>query len=107
MELVIPKDFKHKFMYRYVIDNGKLVMLTKENIDKYVGKKIKLRSIMYCGCDYGVCLTCAGRLYEKLQIDSIGLSASTLTGALLNLKMKAIHDSSVKLQEVDLNDMTF
>ena len=82
-------------------------MLTNENIDKYLGKKVKLRSIMYCGCDSGVCLTCAGRLYEKLQIDSVGLTTSTLTGALLNLKMKSFHDTSVKLQTIDLDDMTF
>jgi hypothetical protein len=98
---------KSKFLYRYVIDGNKLVMLDNETIGKYVGKKIKLRSIMYCGCDSGVCMTCAGKLFEKLQIDSIGLTTSTLTGALLNLKMKAMHDSSVKVNEINLDDMTF
>lgn len=107
IELVIPPSMKSKFMFRYIIDNGKLVMLNDDNIGNYVGKKVKLRSIMYCGCDSGVCLTCAGRLFEKLQIDSIGLTTSTLTGALLNLKMKAMHDTSVKIQEIDLDDMTF
>ena len=107
VELVIPASMKSKFLYRYIIENGKLVMLTNENIGKYVGKKVKLRSIMYCGCDYGVCLACAGRLFEKLEIDSIGLTTSTLTGALLNLKMKAFHDSSVKMNDIDLDDMTF
>lgn len=107
VELVLPKSMKSKFMYRYIIEDGKLVMLTNDNIDKYLGKKVKLRSIMYCGCDSGVCLTCAGRLYEKLQIDSVGLTTSTLTGALLNLKMKSFHDTSVKLQTIDLDDMTF
>lgn len=107
IELVIPPSMKSKFMFRYIIDNGKLVMLDDNNIDKYIGKKVKLRSIMYCGCDSGVCMTCAGRLFEKLQIDSIGLTTSTLTGALLNLKMKAFHDTSVKVMEIDLDDMTF
>lgn len=107
VEIVIPPSMKSKFLYRYVIDGGKLVMLDNSNIDKYVGKKVKLRSIMYCGCDSGVCMTCAGRLFEKLQIDAIGLTTSTLTGALLNLKMKAFHDSSVKVNAIDLDDMTF
>ena len=107
LELVIPPSMKSKFLYRYVIDNGKLVLLDDSTIDKYVGKKIKLRSIMYCGCDSGVCMTCAGRLFEKLQIDSIGLTTSTLTGALLNLKMKSFHDTSVKINEINLDDMTF
>jgi hypothetical protein len=82
-------------------------MLDNNNMDKYVGKRIKLRSIMYCGCDSGVCLTCAGKLFEKLQIDSIGLTTTTLTGALLNLKMKAMHDTSVKVTELNLDDLTF
>ena len=107
LELVIPPSMKSKFLYRYVIDNGKLVLLDDSTMDKYVGKKIKLRSIMYCGCDSGVCMTCAGRLFEKLQIDSIGLTTSTLTGALLNLKMKSFHDTSVKINEINLDDMTF
>ena len=107
IEIVIPASMKSKFLYRYIIDGDKLVMLDNNNIDNYVGKKIKLRSIMYCGCDSGVCLTCAGRLYEKLEIDGIGLTTSTLTGALLNLKMKSFHDTSVKMQTIDLDDMTF
>ena len=107
IEIVIPASMKSKFLYRYIIDGDKLVMLDNNNMDNYVGKKIKLRSIMYCGCDSGVCLTCAGRLYEKLEIDGIGLTTSTLTGALLNLKMKSFHDTSVKMQTIDLDDMTF
>jgi hypothetical protein len=106
-EIVIPPSMKSKFLYRYIIDGDKLVLLTKENIDKYVGKKIKLRSIMYCGADSGVCMTCAGKQYEQIEIDSIGLTTSTLTGALLNLKMKSFHDNSVKMQPIDLDDMTF
>ena len=107
VEIVIPPSMKSKFLYRYVIDGGKPVLLDNSNIDNYVGKKVKLRSIMYCGCDSGVCMTCAGRLFEKLQIDAIGLTTSTLTGALLNLKMKAFHDSSVIVNAIDLDDMTF
>lgn len=107
VELLLTKGIAGKCEYRYIIDNGKLVMITKENMDKYIGKKVKMRSIMYCGCDYGVCLACAGRLYEKLQIDTIGLTATSFTGALLNLKMKAFHDTSVKVQEIDLDDLTF
>ena len=107
VEIVIPPSMKAKFMYRYIIEGNKTVLLDDNTIGKYVGKKVKLRSIMYCGCDSGVCMTCAGRLFEKLQIDSIGLTTSTLTGALLNLKMKAFHDTSVKTNEINLDDMTF
>ena len=107
VELVIPAALKNKFLYRYIIEKEGLVLLSAENIDKYVGKKVKLRSIMFCGADSGVCMTCAGKQYEQIEIDAIGLTTSTLTGALLNLKMKAFHDSSVKLTPINLDDMTF
>ena len=62
---------------------------------------------MFCGADSGVCMTCAGKQYEQIEIDAIGLTTSTLTGALLNLKMKAFHDASVKVTPINLDDMTF
>lgn len=107
VEILLTESIAGKCEYRYIIDGGKLVMLTKENMNKYIGRKVKMRSIMYCGCDYGVCMACAGRLYEKLQIDTIGLTATSFTGALLNLKMKAFHDTSVKVKEINLDDLTF
>lgn len=107
IEMYLTKDISDKFLYRYIIDGDKLVMLSPDIMDKYINKKVKIRSILYCGCDYGVCLACACRLYEKLQMDKIGLTATTLTGALLNLKMKSFHDTSVKISEIDLDDLTF
>ena len=107
VEIVIPAALKNKFLYRYIIDKNGLTLLTADNIDSYVGKKIKLRSIMFCGADSGVCMTCAGKQYEQIEIDAIGLTTSTLTGALLNLKMKAFHDASVKVTPINLDDMTF
>lgn len=107
VDIVLVPEIAGKVEYREIIENGKLVTLTKENIPKYIGKRIKLRSIMYCGADYGVCLTCAGTAYQKLGIKTIGLTARTFTGALLNMKMKSFHDTSVKVTEIDLNDLTF
>lgn len=107
VEMVIHPDIAGKLEYREIIEGGKLVTLTKENMSKYIGKKVKLRSIMYCGCDYGVCLACAGTIYQKLGIKTIGLTARTFTGALLNMKMKSFHDTSVKVTEIDLDDLTF
>ena len=62
---------------------------------------------MYCGCDYGVCLACAGLSLKKIGIDVVGLTGNALTGSLVNIKMKSFHDTSVKTNEINLDDITF
>ena len=107
LEVLLTKDLANRCDYRYIIDKGKLVLLTPENKNKYIGTIVKMRSIMYCGCDYGVCLTCAGLNFKKLGIHAVGLTGNGLTGSLLELKMKSFHDTSVKTTKIDLNDITF
>lgn len=107
IEVLLTPEVASKCNDRYIIDNGKLVLLSSETIKKYIGKVVKLRSIMYCGCDYGVCLTCAGLSFKKIGIEVVGLTGNALTGSLVNLKMKSFHDTSVKTNTIDLNDITF
>ena len=106
-KIVVLETVAKKCNDRYIIDGNKTVLLTSENMSKYIGKKVKLRSILYCGCDYGVCLTCAGLSFKKIGISVVGLTGSALTGSLVNIKMKSFHDTSVKTNVIDLNDITF
>lgn len=107
VEILLTKEVAAKCSDRYIIDGNKKVLLNNENMSKYIGKKVKLRSIMYCGCDYGVCLTCAGLSLKKIGIDVVGLTGNALTGSLVNIKMKSFHDTSVKTNEINLDDITF
>ena len=107
VEILLTKEVAAKCSDRYIIDGNKKVLLNNENMPKYIGKKVKLRSIMYCGCDYGVCLTCAGLSLKKIGIDVVGLTGNALTGSLVNIKMKSFHDTSVKTNEINLDDITF
>ena len=54
-----------------------------------------------------MCLTCAGLSFKKIGINVVGLTGSALTGSLVNIKMKSFHDTSVKTNVIDLNDITF
>lgn len=92
------------FLYRFVLDGGKLIMLDEQNISKYVGREIKLRSPMYC-VGKKLCRTCAGLMYEKLQIDNIGLTAARVSSTLLNLSMKKFHDTSAKVAQIKPDHM--
>lgn len=107
IEILMTKSLSKLMLYRVIIDGSKLVTLTPDVIESYIGKNVKLRSILYCGCDYGCCRTCAGKMYEQLGLTNMGMTLSTFTGALLNKRMKSFHDTSVKLAHLDITDLTF
>ena len=94
---------KNLFLYRFVIEGSKLVELTPENIDNYVDKDVKLRSPMTCK-NPKLCVHCAGTLYKRMNIDKVGTICSNMTGRLLNLSMKKMHNSTVKINKIDVEE---
>lgn len=103
LTVTIEKDLKDLFLYRYILDGSSLVELTPGNIGKYVGKEVKMRSPMFCKSD-ALCEHCAGTLFRRMNISDIGLLASNLTGNLMNLSMKKMHDSTVKFDRINLDE---
>lgn len=63
----LTKEKKKNTIGKYIVDGGKLVCLTKDNIDNYVGKVVQLRSPLTCRYRNGVCEVCGGRLYSSLN----------------------------------------
>ena len=79
-----------------------------------IGKKVKLRSPLYCKAQDGICETCLNPVYVKrLQLkpgDKIGLIVATSIGAdaLVNLTLKKSHVGiSLDLEEVNLEEDIF
>lgn len=105
-ELVLTKQNYKLFIYRYIVVGGKLVLLDDEQIKKYIGRNIKLRSPLYC-ISNKICNKCAGELFYKLGIENIGLTTTRVSSTLMNKSLKKFHDVSLKLHEVDLNDIIF
>ena len=102
-ELEVTKDVSKMIIYRYIIENNKLILLTPDNIDNYIGKKVKLRSPLYCkGNKY--CNKCLGELYYMMNLDNIGLIANRVGTSLLNESLKAFHDLSLKIVDIDIFD---
>jgi hypothetical protein len=100
--ILIEKDNIEKFMYQYIIENGKKVLLDSETIKKYIGKVVQMRLPLYCISDK-LCNICAGDLFYRLEIKNVGLLFNTVGTAILNLSMKKFHDTSVKVGAIDLN----
>ena len=79
-----------------------------------IGKKVKLRSPLYCKAQDGICETCLNPVYVKrLQLKpgvKIGLIVATSIGAdaLVNLTLKKSHVGiSLDLEEVNLEEDIF
>lgn len=96
------------FLYRYVKTGKSLTMLTPENKDKFIGKKLEMRTPMYC-IGYGptkcLCNKCAGDFYYKLGKVNVGLVASKVSGTLTQLNLQKFHSNVVKTRQIDVDNI--
>lgn len=102
-KMLITKDNKDLFMYRYIVEKGKLVILDETNMNNYVGKYVDLRTPLYCKNDK-YCSKCAGELYNKLGISNVGLLTTRIGTSLLNASLKQFHDMTLKNIEINIED---
>lgn len=91
------------WMYCYIVEGSKLIELTSDNMNKYIGKEVKFRFSQYCESKTGICNKCMGNLYYRLGNKSnVGTSLTQVASTQKNIAMKAFHDSTQKLTEMDL-----
>lgn len=99
---IITEKEKKNFYYTYIIDNGKLVRLDPEIIDKYINKEVRMRSTIFCEKPDGLyCSKCAGDLFHMMGITNIGLTSTIIGNSLMGKSMAAMHDSTIKTKEID------
>ena len=89
------------YMYCYIVDNGRLVELTSDVIDRYIGKTVKMRFATLCKCKTGICGKCGGGLFKRIGIENAGVATSQYASRLKNLSMKSFHDSTLNLITFD------
>ena len=90
-----------RYIYNNIIgSNGKLTELNSQNAKNYYGKKIKMRMAYLCSHERP-CNACAGNFYKKLGIKNIGLTEMQVFSIYKNKAMKAFHDSTVGITEID------
>jgi hypothetical protein len=93
--------------WRWIIENnGELVLLTPDNIDKYFGKVVNCRTALYCKSD-NLCEKCAADLYRRINVDKAGLSLNKMTSIFLNKLLKIMHDSTVNTSSFDPFDYLY
>lgn len=62
--IMLEEDMADKYYFKYIVDNGKLVVLSSSNVHKYIGKTIHLRSPLTCRHKNGVCSICYGKMLQ-------------------------------------------
>ena len=90
------------YMYCYVVQGSRLVEITSENRDSFIGKTVKLRFSSMCQSKDGICEKCAGTLFRRLGIEDIGIATYQIASKQKNVSMKNFHDSTVNLIEMDV-----
>lgn len=104
-EIELTEDLANEYggAYRFIMENGKPVMLTPKTVGKYIGKKVKLRVPAHCRYkEPCYCNVCYGDLPYRLDMTSVGLQFNIAAGAMLNASMKKFHDVRVKLYPLDI-----
>lgn len=99
-KVTITNDNADMWMYSYIMENGKPVELTSDNIDKYIGKTVNMRYASLCESKDGICNICAGNLFSRLNINNIGIACYNICSVIKNKSMKSFHDSTVKTDDM-------
>lgn len=92
------------YMYSYIKEGSKLIELTSENKDHYLGKTVKFRFSSLCEYkkpDY-ICHKCAGNMFNRVGIVNIGTTTPQYASKIKLISMKAFHDAQINLHEIDV-----
>lgn len=100
LNITLTPDNIGLFLDQYIKEGSKLVLLTDDNVDKYVNKKVQMRSPMFCISDK-ICNKCAGERPELIGIKNIGLTAGRVSNTMLQKRMKNWHITKVSMNRVD------
>ena len=104
IDMTLTPDNIEEYYYQNIMTAQGPVVLTSENKDEFVNKKVNIRSSMFCKNDK-ICSVCAGRRFYMMGIKNIGLTSGRVTNTLLNASMKNFHNAKVKFDEVDINNL--
>lgn len=105
VEMTLTPKVLETMMYSYIIEGNRLVRLDSSNMDKYKGKKVKFRFSSMCEAKDGICNKCIGDMPYVTDTVNVGLATSILPARIKLKSMKAFHDSTVKLVDMDVDKL--
>ena len=98
----VTEDNYGTFSGRWMIDSGKLTVLTSDVARGYIGKQITIRTPMLCKLKPpSYCAKCAGTSISMLP-NSVHITASDINSIYMNVTMKSMHGKSLKTKSYDI-----
>lgn len=96
----------HKFIGRTIQVGSADVIVTEENLDKYVtGKVIRLYSPLTCATKDNFCYKCCGVKAQDLNAKRLGIQTVKLTSKFLMISMKNMHGTALKVKNYELENI--
>ena len=104
---MITKDNVDGMIGRNIIEKGKLILLTTENVSSYVDKTVELRSAMYCkAARPHICKACAGDKAAG-HPNGVALIVTNISSALTTASLKAMHNTQISTVKASLDEMIY
>ena len=109
---MFKSDDEFDYVNRYIIEKGESILVTMDNVHKYVGKTVKMRYPLTCKEKNGhFCRKCLGEfMFKALQQDTIpiGVYISEVGSNLLNVLMQSTHNLGSKMFHIkNFNDYVY
>lgn len=103
--LDVDNDNKKFIKWRWIRNpskdsDEKFILVTPDDVNKYVGQHVEYRSPMLCMSD-NICWKCMGELYKRMGLKNAGLASQRLTSTFMNASLKAMHNQTVKTTTID------
>jgi len=97
--VTLTEENKTLYIWNYIMEpGGRLILVTPDNINSYIGKTCSFRSALYCNYDrFEICNICCGEIPYKTNLLAIGLLSSRLPFQILKSSLKKFHNSTVQL----------
>jgi hypothetical protein len=88
---------------RYIVnrDDKTLEQLTFENMNKYIGKEVEMRSVLYCFHEKNYCNICAGEYLYDIGLKNAGNTSSNMSSRMMNMALKQMHSSTLVLVKLE------
>lgn len=99
LDTFIKPNEKDRYVGNFILVNNEVVEITNENIDKYTGTTVNLRTPLFCKTEgNGFCLTCMGKRFEGHE-RSLASAASQIGTTFMMIFMKSIHGKALETAE--------
>lgn len=90
-----------RYLGSYIQDGSNWVLLTEQNMEKFVGKTCLVRSPMYCQAQHGLCYMCMGDIYAKKKTKHLALDAVDITSTFTTDALKSMHGTKISTYQID------